>query len=485
MKIVYVSAFLILHTMIATAQNKSIVSQTELSPGQLREDFALMREIFETVHPALYDFIPKEKLDQEFDRTSSLLNQKMTVLDFYKKISPIVFQLGCGHTNIGLPNREADYIKQFFPFRVKFLAGRAYILDAEQKNSSLKGGEILTINKIPVAKIIDNLFKYTSTDGINPSNRYFWLDSKFDLYYALFIGQPDTFSFTLKTKSNSDTTVVLPASLQRAESEKPIQTTKISEKKPLPFNLDMSNPKVAVLTIDKFYVDEKFDEKNYLRFLDSCFNLMKEKNTTNLVIDLRQNPGGYGTWGAWLYSYLTDQPFNYYRKAVVATNKDLPFLKYTDWKESEYIDYAKDIVKSPNGGYQWNGHSNLKVQYPKGNNFSGSLYILIGRKSFSTTAEFCAIAHSNKRATFVGEETGGGYYSINGGEMMETTLPNSKIKFILPLRKYLLAVKDYPYIGRGTIPDYVVIPTIQEFMNHTDVEMKHVLTLINKKTKAY
>lgn len=66
--------------------------------------------------------------------------------------------------------------------------------------------------------------------------------------------------------------------------------------------------------------------------------------------------------------------------------------------------------------------------------------------------------------------------------MMEVILPNSKIKLMIPLRKYLLAVKDYPYIGRGTIPDYVISPDIQEFMNHIDVEMKFVLTLINKKS---
>lgn len=65
--------------------------------------------------------------------------------------------------------------------------------------------------------------------------------------------------------------------------------------------------------------------------------------------------------------------------------------------------------------------------------------------------------------------------------MMEITLPNSRIKLAVPMRKYVMAVKNYPYRGRGTIPDYWVEPTIQEFINGKDAEMEFVLKLINEK----
>jgi hypothetical protein len=484
MKRLFASIAISLYSVVVMAQVQNNIEKVKLSSDQLHEDFALMREILQTIHPALYDFVPEGKLVQELDSTRGLLDKSMTVLEMYKNIAPVVFKLGCGHTSIGLPLSEDSYINRFFPFRLKFLNGRAYIVETEERSLPLIGDEILEINKVPVATVIDQVFRFTNTDGINTANRYMWLDRKFDLYYGLHVGQPDTFTFKLKTKFQNDSTIVLPALAQRVALKKKIGTNNVSNKQLLPFYLKLENPNTAVLTIDKFFVNETFDEKIYSKFLDSCFTLIKKINIKNLVIDLRQNPGGYGTWGAWLYAYLTDKPFRYYKEALAATDKQtLPFLQYTDWKEAEYRDYAKDIVKTASGTYQWNLHENLKLQYPRNNNFSGPVYILISRKCFSTTAEFCAIAHSNKRATFIGEETGGGYYSINGGDMMEAVLPNSKIKLLVPLRKYLMAVEGYPYKGRGTIPDYTVVPTIREFLNGIDVEMKFAQTLIDQKNR--
>ncbi|WP_420155976.1 S41 family peptidase [Siphonobacter sp.] len=59
---------------------------------------------------------------------------------------------------------------------------------------------------------------------------------------------------------------------------------------------------------------------------------------------------------------------------------------------------------------------------------AGPVYILISRKFFSTTAEFCAVAHSNKRATFIGMSNRGRGLLHQRGEMI---LPNTKAKSML------------------------------------------------------
>jgi hypothetical protein len=58
---------------------------------------------------------------------------------------------------------------------------------------------------------------------------------------------------------------------------------------------------------------------------------------------------------------------------------------------------------------------------------TGNLYFLINGGSASTTAEFTAVAHSNKLGIFIDTETGGAYEGGNGGSFLHFKLPNSCI----------------------------------------------------------
>ncbi len=84
---------------------------------------------------------------------------------------------------------------------------------------------------------------------------------------------------------------------------------------------------------------------------------------------------------------------------------------------------------------------------------------------------------------FIGEETGGGYYNINGGDLPELTLPNTGIKFQIPMRKYEMAVNASLPKGSGTIPHYYVPQSIEDFLSNTDTEMKFALNLIDTMSK--
>ncbi len=118
-------------------------------------------------------------------------------------------------------------------------------------------------------------------------------------------------------------------------------------------------------------------------------------------------------------------------------------LRHTDSKNG----YRDICVESQPG---------LKMQKPKRNSFSGKVYVLINGGSFSVTSEFASVAHYLKRAVFIGEETGGGYYGNNSGTFVIVTLPNSRMNVGIPMLAYYTAVKNYPYPDRGIIPDHEV-----------------------------
>lgn len=91
----------ILWTLLPThAQTAKTTPENAFTPQQLQQDFGLTRQLFERMHPALYDVIAKEKLDHMWDSTSRLLDHKLTAFEFFNLLSPIISQLGCGHTGI-------------------------------------------------------------------------------------------------------------------------------------------------------------------------------------------------------------------------------------------------------------------------------------------------------------------------------------------------------------------------------------------------
>ena len=96
--------------------------------------------------------------------------------------------------------------------------------------------------------------------------------------------------------------------------------------------------------------------------------------------------------------------------------------------------------------------------------------------SFSTTCEFLSNLHYRKRATFVGEEAGGGYYGNTSGYAIWLTLPNSKVQMVVPLRTYYLAVKDGDP-NRSILPDYEVKPSIDDILSGNDVVMAKAIKL--------
>lgn len=149
-----------------------------------------------------------------------------------------------------------------------------------------------------------------------------------------------------------------------------------------------------------------------------------------------------------LYSYLTDKPFSYYASLEAVERKARP-----------------------------EEHPQLRLQQPAAAPFLGKVYFLINGNSFSATAEFCAVARSERRGEFIGEETSGGYYGNTSGYDTLLLLPNTRIKVDIPLIKYTVAVRPAQYPDRGIIPEHVVIPSIADVMAHKDVALEYALRL--------
>lgn len=109
--------------------------------------------------------------------------------------------------------------------------------------------------------------------------------------------------------------------------------------------------------------------------------------------------------------------------------------------------------------------------------FKGKIYVLINGMSFSASSIISSNLKGSKRATFVGEETGGAYNGTVAGFMPLIKLPNSELKVRIGL---MLIAPHYKteIIGRGIFPDVPIIPTLQDRINGNDPEMDWILNNI-------
>ena len=189
---------------------------------------------------------------------------------------------------------------------------------------------------------------------------------------------------------------------------------------------------------------------------------------------MRDNGGGEDKLGRILFSYLVDKPFRYYRDLIV--NKlSFNFFQYVPNREPLPADVTDMVKPGPNGKYHVVGHPNWGIQQPASPHFGGKVIVLMNGGSFSTTCEFLSMLHNRGGATFVGEETAGGYYGNTSGADAAVVLPNSRLILPVQLVGYYMAIDGTEQGSHGIRPDYPVAYSIADILAGRDRAMELAL----------
>jgi C-terminal processing protease CtpA/Prc len=456
----------------------------ELTQAQAQADFDLMRKALEEAHTGLYRYLTKAEMDRVFAAQRAKLNRAMTKVEFQAVLAETLAYIRCGHTGLTPDNETQTAVTNArkFPLRMLVEGRRLMVVfnDTPADRTIQPGMEIVEINGRKTGDILNRIWPALPADGDIETGKRARIGGRFGLHYWLLVEQ--TSEFTVKAKDTSGKTVTAKLAgvtdAERTKNQNPVNAAmKASQDK---FNWSSENlglrflkePEIAQIRI------RGFGGNDYPKWMEETFKTLREKGTKTLILDLRGNGGGSDMYGAMLVSYLTDMPFRYFDHINVKTITP-SFKEYSDWRSEREGQLRADMTVNPAGGYLVPPkiHPGVAEQPPGKYPFMGKVFVLIDGGTFSTAADFCAVTHHLKRATFIGEETGGGYYGNNSGMQTIVMLPNSKARIRLPMYEYWNAVPGYDGKRRGTRPDHTVETKAANLLRGVDEQLELALKL--------
>ncbi|MES2862749.1 MAG: S41 family peptidase [Bacteroidota bacterium] len=488
----------------------------EVPVNKLQEDVDYSYKKLKQLHPKLYWYISKEKLNYKFDSLKKSIQKPMTGLAFYKELSQVVKTVGQGHLGIApslekLSKKEQKLLKKkgklpFAQFDFEYLEDKLFITKNRSRFNIKEMTEVVSVDNQSPSKLINTYKTRISSDGYNTTfyNRY--IGKYFGAFYRYDKGKIiDNIQLLLKLDDKDSLFVVKQDTFGTHSKASKVKLSKKEQKEKMKFNSKygfvnetktftrelkfMENDSAtAIMTI------KGFSNGNATDFYKESFDKLSVSNAKNLIIDLRNNPGGRLYEIEDLYSYLVSEPFVFIDDyEVVSRTSKLhqdyfkgggPVVKFFKILGAPFfysITYFK--VRKEGDKYFYETKSS-KFKDPKPNNFKGKIYVLINGGSFSASSVISSNLKSTKRAFFVGEETGGAYNGTVAAQMPTVQLPNSKVNLKIGLALVSASSKTTEFEGRGIFPDKEIIPTIEDRKNNIDPELKWVLDDIRREKEV-
>lgn len=484
--------------VVFTYAQKKVVNGLKVYPANaLKEDLAILKGGLEDYHPGLYMHRTKQEIDSCFNKLINSIHTPLNELEFYRKTTPFITFLGCGHSYVELPDsikKNLRKSKHFIPIEVSVIDQKIHCISNPILHDTPRpGNEILSINGISADSIIAIGIKSIRQDGTGISGKFQTMKDSFREFYADFIEQPASFTFEYLDSIGNQQKISMDA-LSQEEIAQNRKATMGKTKDPrnmiLVYKKDST---IAIPTVKHFFNWEEEGEKvYYVKRLQEIFENLDQQQPNHLIIDIRNNGGGMQPWR--LSAYLHNQPlryakrasFTYDRKSVYASYHELHSgMKWLKHKQLYRILPGSNKMKKLNDStYVLTNLFTVKYFEPLQPQFKGKVYVLMNGGSFSAASWFAAIAKSNALATTFGQETSGGYFGQTTMAPVFVTLPNTKLKLSIPLVNFRhdIDTKKNP-ATREVIPDYIVPFNLQDLINRVDTEMNFTLDLIGKALK--
>ncbi|QTD56392.1 S41 family peptidase [Parasphingorhabdus cellanae] len=321
---------------------------------------------------------------------------------------------------------------------------------ADADGQALAGSELVTIDDEPVARRLKRLGDIVSAEQAYMASArmeqllpaLLWLDRKTDdaLQITLRVdGELNELSIPAVTMSEfgaigkAHPTATLEADFGKLDAQ--IMPNGVAYLRPGPFG----NQKLTE------FVD--LIDDSFIKFIDA--------GATDLILDLRNNPGGDNSFSDPLISWFADKPFrfasSFMLKASAPTKAHYDRLTAKGMPQDSTLSRLIAAERDQPNGKRY--PFEIALNSPReGQRFTGRIWVLVNRHSYSNAASVAATIQDYGFGTVMGEETAD--LPTSFASIVHFTLPHSGFKIAYPKSYFVRPNGDQRV--RGVVPDILL-----------------------------
>ncbi len=472
-----------------------LTADTSLNAADLRMDLEVLRRAFETLHPGLLRYNTPARIDAAFDELDREFRQDRTLAQAYLAFSKFAAGLKCGHTYPNFFNQKKSVAAALFqalriPFYFRWLGDRMVVTRSFTSDKRIRSGtEILSINGIPVAAILEQLMTVARADGNNDAKRVAWLQVEgasryeaFDIYWPLFFpSKAAEIALTAREPGNSETVSLKVPPMSDSERIAAMEASARPnvDKAAAMWDFRMLDERTGYLKMPSWAM---YNSKwNWREFLDRTFESLVNDRAMDLIVDLRGNEGGNDV-GDVIVSHLITASVPRQKVIRRVRYRKVPedLVPYLDTWDPGFLDWGTAAIEPSDRFFRLRRDASDDpggVIEPAAPRFGGRLWVLVGATNSSATFEFAQTVRQNELGTLVGQPTGGNQRGINGGAFFFLRLPRTGIELDLPL---IGQFRDGEWPDAGLHPDIPVAQTVKDIAEGRDAELDAARERIGK-----
>jgi C-terminal processing protease CtpA/Prc len=498
MRIIVYLPVILLALESCSVSKSSVAVTKKYSREQLLRDYDIYESALEESHPGLYWYTSKDSMHAYFNWGREQIRDSATEPEFRKILTYVTAQINCGHTTVRSSKafaRVNDTARiKLFPLSLKIWGNEddqnnitaVITTNLFRRDSILKRGTIIrSIDGLSINYLFDTMSRYVSSDGYNRTHKFQSISNTgtFGRIYTTLFGLKEKYTIGYADSTGAVKQITIPVydpvkdtALRRAVS----QLRKLTKKEQKNRRLETTRIlKIDTVSNTAYMELQSFGRDYKLRpFFRQSFRNLQKHHVDHLIIDVRSNGGGSVGNSTVLSKYLVQQPFKI-GDSLYAIDKRSHYGKYIQNNFFNKLFITFLTRRNKRGEYHFGYFERHYFKPKKHNHFDGKTYILTGGNSFSATILFTSSIMHQDNVTVVGEETGGGAYGNTAWLIPDFTLPETGVRFRLPLFR-LVIDKNIPKNGRGLIPEVASLPTQPAIAAGRDFKLDTALELIKK-----